>query len=146
MVKIVVTELDPLRGQPNRLEEINLSQIPKTGEKVTCSINGIEFVFKVYDVHHLHAAQGSPMAEIYVIRMGIKSELIQQSSRVKLFVMKSRLQEAKDLLTSVDLVAARDEITINDTLTIQGLLAEIKTIVELQHKYLKPIHRKNSIP
>lgn len=65
MKKVCLMEFDRDKRVFRYLMEVKLSAIPGIGEKVVIDIEGVGYVFKVYDVHYADGAR----TDVNVIRL-----------------------------------------------------------------------------
>lgn len=52
MATVLLMEFNKEKRNFEVLREVDLLAVPKSGDKVTLDIDGIGYIFKVYDVHY----------------------------------------------------------------------------------------------
>jgi hypothetical protein len=65
MPTVMLMEFDKDKRNFQALQDIELSSVPTSGDKVVIDINNIGFIFKVYDVHY----RNNNRTDVNVIRI-----------------------------------------------------------------------------
>jgi hypothetical protein len=65
MPKVMLMEFDRDNRIFQALREVDLSSVPTSGDKVVIDIDGIGYIFKVYDIHYAD----NKRTEVNVIRI-----------------------------------------------------------------------------
>jgi hypothetical protein len=65
MPTVLLMEFDKEKRHFQALREVELSSVPTSGDKVVIDIDGIGYIFKVYDVHYAD----NNLVDVNVIRI-----------------------------------------------------------------------------
>lgn len=70
MAEVLLMEFNKEKRHFQALKEVELASIPASGEKIVLDIDGIGYIFKVYDVHYSEDRR----VDVNIIRISTTTE------------------------------------------------------------------------